>query len=351
MENKFYEEKEVIGVLKDEAEKLRNFLNKIEILNKLYRPSKEGNFVFFPLKRNLNEEEINSLKKIIKEFIITKKNVLKRKNKIKEKLKYPLYGYPIRYLSFNNTIIVEIKEEEPLIEKEIINYILSIRKKCKSIYKIKNLNLLCKGIKPNLIYGDKDETIKFSLNGYTFMFNINKYIFDIRLFWKINEIINKIDKNEIICDIKGNIGVPSIIAANKIGSYIYVFENDIELYKNLLENIKENNGILKGKIFPIYVQNYEKVNYFNDKFDRILILEPNISYSLLTLVCKMIIKKNVTINMLAFSKEREPFEDVFVKIRDIVLNSGKKIENFFVKKIMNITLQETLVECNFKIIS
>lgn len=351
MEKK-YKEKLVLGINFKEAEKVRKFLNEINLLDKFYRPFKNDK-VYFPLKEKMSWEEIVKLKSITKNFVLTKKKVLERKKlyqlhecikKIKNTHKF--YLNPLRYLVLGDVILIEIKEENPQLEKDIIELILLERKKVTAIYKIKNLNLIYKGIIPEIIFGNKREVV-YNENYAVFLFDIKEYIIDPRLMWERNELLNEITKGEKIAEINTKIGLNSILIAKKIGNQIFAFEKNKNLYKYLVENIKRNKVEKIVKPILYYDINYIVQNY-RKKFDRIIIYDYKESLNLIEISCELIKNKGGNINLLTFSKE-ETFEDISKIIKEKIERKKRNIKKFNIKKILKLFIQENLVKCNIEI--
>jgi tRNA G37 N-methylase Trm5 len=344
MKEKNYFKKPVLGVSKNYAEEIRNFVNKLDLIDKLYHVSRKNNYVFFPLKKPLSEKEISDIRNITNEFILTEKEMLVRGkifkikevvNKIKEKKL--ISKVPFRYLSLNGIVIAEIEEE---FEKDAIEYFLLIKKNIEAIYKIDNLNFIYKGIKPQLIFGQEISEYKFKEKDIIIQFNFTQFIPDPRLMLFIRKISNEITFGELIAEIGATTGYTSILIAKKFQNTIYAFEENLSLYFYLLQNIKLNN--VEKFVFPVYLNtlNFE-IKYLNGRFDRIIISKPHNYLEMLNLALQLI-KNKGKLCLFAISKE-EDYLDVKINLEEKLQQKGCFIQQITFKKVLNLFINEYLV--------
>jgi Predicted methyltransferase len=349
---KIYSKKIALGVNKTFAEEVRYFLNKMDLIDRFYHVLRENENVFFPLKKPLTEMEINEIRKIVPDFILTEKNMLGRRKilKIKEivekfKEERLITKTPTRYLSINGIIIAEINEEK--FQKEIIEYFCLIKKDIEAIYKINNINLIHKGKKPQLIFGKEIHEYKLKEKDIILHFNFSDIIPDPRLMLFLREISNEISFNEMIAEIGATLGYASILIAKKYQNFIYAFEDEIRLYTYLTKNVKLNG--VERFVLPIYLNTLNlNLKSLRDKFDRVIISKPAKFLDLLNFSLQLI-KSRGKLCLFAISKE-EDYSDVRINIEEELLKKNYKILNFSFKKVLNLFINENLVYCELSIL-
>jgi tRNA G37 N-methylase Trm5 len=346
LEEKKFREKNVIGIVLDKAENLKEYLKEIGILDPYYRTIKEKGIVYFPLKRELNKEEIKEIERKFGEIIIEKKHVLeKRKLLIKKQLleeiksKKEFYKSPIKYLAFKNAIVLEITEEDKEIEKEIIDIIKMERKGIENFFKIKNLNLIYKGYKPNIILGNEKNEIIYQDEDFKIKFNIEKIFIDPRLKFERNKLVNEIKSNELIAEFCSGSSFISLEIAKKREIKVYSFENDFDNYITLLENLDLNQ--IRGLVVPIFYQEASKLRkLFHNVFDKIIIWDYERSKDEIAKIFNFA-KKEGEIILLAISREPEPHEDIQILFKHF----ARIIE---IKTLLRLFINEWLVKVSLK---
>jgi FkbM family methyltransferase len=95
-----------------------------------------------------------------------------------------------------------------------------------------------------------------------FLIRLTKNNFDeltLKEVWGYNVYhLRKLRKDAVVLDLGANIGEFSVLAAIKNDCVVYAFEPDPENYGLLLDNIRVNRSMFKGKIIPINKAVYSK---------------------------------------------------------------------------------------------
>jgi len=346
LEEKKFKEKNVIGIVLDKAENLKEYLKEMGILDPYYRTIKEKGIVYFPLKREFSKEEIEEIERKFGKIIIERKPVVeKRKLLLKKQLleeiksKKEFHKSPIKYIAFKNAILLEIIEEDEEIEKGIIDLVKMERRGIENFFKIKNLNLIYKGYKPDIILGNGKNEIIYQDEDFKVKFNIKKIFIDPRLKFERNKLINEIKSNELIAEFCSGSSFISLEIAKKREIKVYSFENDFENYITLLENIDLNQ--IRGLVIPIFYQEVFKLGkLFHNVFDKIIIWDHERSREESIRIFNYV-KKDGEIVLLSISKEPEPHEDIQILFKQF----AKRIE---IKTLLRLFINEWLVKVSLK---
>ncbi len=347
MDEKIFEKKLTIGVGKEKAELLKSILKELDLLDKYHRSLREENTIFLPLSRKPKDEEIKKITEKLGEAILEEKEVIAKeklleKNKLIEEIKSAMnfYKIPFRYLAYNDVVILESKFDDFL--EKYIELIRLERKNVKSIYKIRNLSLLYKGVIPELVFGENKEIITYEDEDLKLYSKINKNFIDVRLRFERNKLTNEIKKGERIIELCAGAGLLSIDIAKKREIPMIAAENDFELYELLLRNIEENQ--VKNLVKPIFFEKASKLEeFFLDRMDRVIIWEQRRSGEMLDTAYKITKKSGGVITAMMISKEDETYEDILSNLKF----NNAKVE---VRKLLRLTALENLVRVDIKLL-
>ncbi len=344
---KILNKKPVIGIEKEKAELLKIVLKEMDLLDKFHRSLREKNTIFLPLKREPKKEEIEKIREKLGEVIFGEKEaVAKRKllerNKLLEEIKLTrtFYKSPLRYLAYNDVVILELKEDENI--EKYVELIKLERKNLKSIYKIGSLSLIYKGIVPELIFGESKDFMIYEDEDLILYFKIDKNFIDLRLKFERNKLTNELKKGEKIIELCAGAGLLSIDIAKKREIPVFAAENDFELYEMLLKNIEVNS--VKNLIKPIFFEKTPKLEeLFSEMMDRVIIWDHRRSEEMLDIAYKITKKNGGIITAMMVSKEPEPYEDVLSSLKF-------KYEDVNVRKLLKLFAEMSLVRVDIRLL-
>lgn len=315
-----------IVVNKREAEKIKNLLLDMELLDDSRKIKRYGDKVEIPVK---NFPNINFDFKIVRQDkVIKRKNFVPLKE-IKERLKEKISEedfkkLPKKWEKYGDVLILKLKGIEN--KKEIAEVYANVLN-CKAV--LEDIGGI-KGIerKPifELIYGNETETIHVE-NGIKYKFDAEKIMFssgniDERI--RMSKVANK---NEIVVDMFAGIGYFTLPIAVYSRAKVYACEINPIAYKYLKENILLNNveSIVEARfgdcrmVAPKKIANRIIMGYLESiKF---------IPYAI------DILNEEGVIHFHIKCKEKNFPNKVFGRVKEIIEDKGKKAEMIFYKKI------------------
>ncbi|MEM1669270.1 MAG: class I SAM-dependent methyltransferase family protein [Candidatus Methanomethylicaceae archaeon] len=322
-----------LKVHKKRAEEIRKILIKKNLIDYSRKIISNGEFVYIPILREVNEEELKSLAPI--ELINIELPLSKKKFKnIMEALDGILPPYLLTLVPSSFDIVGDIaileKLEPELIpyKKEIAEAIMKVHTNVKTvllktgkvegIFRIPNYELIGGIEKYKTIH--KEYGIKLKVD-------LSKAYYSPRLATEHNRVALQVKDGEIVIDMFAGVGPFSIMIAQRVKAKIYA----IDINPNAVELIKENIRInkLKGEIIPLCgdVRNFS--NILMNIANRVIMNLPGEAISYLDCAMKFLKKEGGIVHLYAFSKE-EDFEkfnnDLSLKLSS--LTEYYKILNF-----------------------
>jgi tRNA (guanine37-N1)-methyltransferase len=284
------------------GEKLRRWLIKNGLLDTGVKVQSENDWLIFPLKRELNEEEeselIQSLENIRFERRSIELNVIKKPkdlfsalgNSIPEKLHEFI---PRSFDTVGDIVIIEIPEEiiefERLIGKTILDMhpsLISVFKKTEPItgeFRLRNVELLAGINKTETIY--RENKCKFELD-------IKKVYFSPRLVTEHARVCSLVKKSEKVLDMFTGIGPFSILIAKQKQAQIYAVDINPDAIYYLKKNIVLNK--VENFISPLEGDIREVINQISEqRFDRIIMNLPSKASEFLDVALKVLNSEGV----------------------------------------------------------
>ena len=304
---------------------LRIELFEKELMDMSYRIKTDSEFGYIPITdiekidKNLeivdiNLEEIKTFPKNFTELLDDKLN--------KEDLENLKTSFDI----IGEVVILEIPEELEK-QKTIIGEAALKFTKRKSVYMKKSpIKGTTRVREIELLSGEDNPVTIHKEHGNRLKLDVSNVYFSPRLARERNIIASEVKDNEKILDMFCGVGpFPIIIAKEKNVKITAVDINKIAI-NYLEENIKLNK--LKGEITPIN-KDICKINFENEKFNRIIMNLPGTAYEFLDLAMDLI-ENNGIINYYEFS---EDFIQGIERVKKAAKEKNKKVEIISTRKV------------------
>ncbi len=281
-----------------QAEKVKRELLDLGIFDKNYEITKNKNYIYFPVNKNVKGF------KIIDRKIKKKYNKIEFEDLLKTKLNKEEFGLLTKaYDVVGKIAIIEI-DDKLLSKKKLIGEVLlesnnNIKTVVRKVgghegeYRIQNYEFLA---------GDNNLETLHKENGISLKLNISKTYYSIRSSNERLRISKLIKDGEVVLVMFSGIGVyPLVISKNSKAKEIYGVEINPDACKYAEENLKLN----KIKNIKLFCGDVIKViPKLKVKFDRILMPLPGNSFKFLDLALKFL-NKNGIIHLYCFSSEEE----------------------------------------------
>lgn len=304
------------------AQKVKQFLVKRNLINTEFLAVKELNHIYFPIIKKI---------KVPKAKIVNTKIKFPARNKTKsvaELLKSKLTKKQIHLIPKSQEVvgkilILEIPEELSKKEKLIaaaylesnknIDTVVKKHKTHSGIFRTRSVKILAGKM--------KKETIHLE-NGVKVKLHLEKTYFSARLASERLRIAKLIKKPEqILVMFSGAAPYPLVIAKNSPVKSIYGIEINPLAHQYALENVQLNKFTDRIKIFNGDVRKI--LPKVNKKFDRIVMPLPKTGEDFLDLALKKV-KPNGVIHLYSFLDEKE-VKSYIKKIKEISARTKKKI--------------------------
>lgn len=320
--------KKSLKIDKKRAEEVRRTLIEKNLIDYSRKIISNGEFVFIPLLRELNEEEMKMLAPadlVEVELPLSKK----RFRNVMEALDGTLPPYLLTLVPSSFDIVGDIAILEDL-EPELIPYKEKIAEAIMKVHtNIKTVLLKAgkvEGIfripKYELIGGVENYKTIHREYGIKLKVDLSKAYYSPRLAMEHNRVASQVKDGEVVVDMFAGIGPFSIMMANRVKAKIYA----IDINPNAVELIKENVKInkLKGEVIALCGDVRNFLNMLMKTADRVIMNLPGEAISYLDFAIELLKEEGGIIHLYAFSREED-----FEKIKnDLSLKLSSMTKNF-----------------------
>ncbi len=265
------------------AEETKRILIKKDIMDFSYKPIKEGSFLYFPLKKNINLPGTE-----IREKQFEKKE---EKNKL----------LPSSFDILGEIAIIEVKDKEE--EKEIARELLESHKNIKTVLKKSGIHEgEFRTQKLKHLAGKMTKEAIYKENGILLKLDVEKVYFSPRLSTERKRIYEQVKPKETVLVMFSGCGpYVFVIAKNTEAKKIIGIEKNPIAHKYATENIKLNKT---KNVELINADVREYLPEIKEKFDRIIMPLPKDAELFLEDAFK-VAKKGTIIHLYGFEHENE----------------------------------------------
>ncbi len=329
-------------VEKQSGERFRRKLIELGLLNFEHIVGKNANYLWFPLLRKPNKNELEELKKVC-EFKLEERELEKVKRKprsMKEALEKLLSKEELEKLvtsfdTIGDIAVIEIPNEL-LAKKHLIGKaILQANPQIKTVARVLGRHEGAFRIRPIEIIAGKQKTVTLHKeHGCVFKVDVAKVYFSPRLSFERMRIAKQIKENELIGAWFAGVGpFPIVFAKHSKMQKAIAIELNPEAYKLLVENIKLNKCEEKvqavlGDVKKVVPEMAER----GFRYDRIVMPMPKGS-ELFLHEAFIAAKKHCIVHFYRFAPIENPFEEALEAIKREAEKHRRKVQ-FLEKRIV-----------------
>ena len=315
------------------AEDVRLWLYKNGLIDRMYNPIREGDYIVFPLMVELGVNQMEYLSRFnveLVERVFLRREVVPRS--LYDILEKSLTSAELALVPGSIDIIGEIAlieiPDELWSKVELIGEaVMRVHKNVRAVYAKKSVRGVYRVRDLKFIMGEHITETLHKEYGARFLVDVTKAFFDPRLSWEHNRVANLVRKGEVVIDMFSGVGPFAIQIARKVDCKVYAIDLNPDAYNYLVKNIELNK--VSDKVIPIHGDARVIIQeMLRNVADRVIMNHPSQSHEFLPSAC-MALKSNGIIHFYSFQSEPDPVEKA-VKL----FNSSIDESNCKVKKIM-----------------
>ena len=245
----------------EQAEKIRKYLSKRNLIRKNFKIKRDNKFIYFPVEKI--PQELSYYKVIESEFekIKTKPKSYREIVPIPDKLKHEL---PTSYDTIGDIILIKLQENLLDYKEKIGESLLKTNKNIKTVCLTKPIKGELRIRDLEVIAGKKCTKTLHKEYGLKFEVDVSKIYFSPRLSAERKRIANLVRPGEIVVDMFAGAAPFSIMIAKYAHpKIVYALDKNKNAVEYALYNIKRNN--LLDKIEIIHTDAKKVHSIFNQK--------------------------------------------------------------------------------------
>jgi tRNA (guanine37-N1)-methyltransferase len=334
-----------IRVKKEKAEEVRKLLLKLNLIDSTHLPSSNDDFIFFPIKKSIDEKTKQDIAKKFDANFLEKK----MKRKLIQKFSLPPFDMIGDIVIFEIPKEFKDKEETEKIKaaREIAENILKQHKNVRLVamktggvsgpYRIRKFDVI-------LSRGDNSTITIHKEHGCRFKIDVAKAYYSPRLSYerrRINSLAN--DGETVFVPFAGVGPFAIIIAKSHPKSTVYANELNPDAYKYLEENIRLNK---LSNVIPIPGDARDLTEKYSNKADRVIMPLPMSSDQFLD-VAFSLAKKNCIVHFYYFTNSISAAEDV---VKEAAKRFNRKIKILESRMVRDYSPEIIEVVVDFKIL-
>lgn len=328
-----------IKIYKKRAESLRIWLKERNLISTIHKAVKDGDYVVFPIIRELSNNELQKIYENIGPVEIIECKFPTRRRRVEDIVDIlsealspaELASLPTSFDVIGEIALIEIPVE--LFNKSNIigSAIMRLYKNVKAVYAkspVRGTYRVREELR--LIAGEPITETMHKEYGTTYRLDVTKVFFDPRLSWEHNRVANLVRSGEVVIDMFSGIGPFSIQIARRVNALIYSIDINLFAYHYLIENVRINR--VKGRIIPILGDSGRIVGVkLKGIADRIIMNNPSQSHLFLSKAISALKNKGV-IHYYSFGDNVERVTSDFLsmcknEVRDVKINYKRKVKS------------------------
>ena len=250
-----------LQVKPEQAEKIRKYLSKKNVLRKDLKIRRNDDFVYLPIEKvpkeldssKIIEEDFEEIKKKPKSY----KEIISIPNKLKHKL-------PISYDIIGDIILIKLQEELLEYKEKIGESLLQTNKNIKTVCLTKPVKGELRTRDLEIIAGEKCTKTLHKEYGLSFEVDVSKIYFSSRLSTERKRVADLVKPGEIIVDMFAGVAPFSLMIAKYAHPrIIFALDKNKDAVVYAQKNIKRNNVL--DKIEIIHADAKKVKNILNQK--------------------------------------------------------------------------------------
>jgi len=311
-----------ILVKRHEAERIRQELISLNLLDNEYAPKAAQEGIYFPVRAEFKDFKLveTNLKKRTPRVFSLEESL--RDKLTPEELVDVIKSFDI----IGDIAIIEIPEKLEKKEKLIASSLLSIHRNVKCVYKKSGpMEGVYRTRKLKFLAGERRTVTEYKENDCRFRLDVAKVYFTPRLSFERERIAEQVKPGEHILALFAGVGpFPIVIVKLQPHVKIHAVELNPDAFKYMQENIRLNR--MQEIITPLLGDVKEIVPAkFVNSADRILMPLPKGAEKFLG-EAFLAAKKNCIVHFYQFASEQNPFEEAEKLVANEAMISGRKAE-------------------------
>jgi len=328
------------------GEKTITLANKLEILNKELEIQRNTDFIYVPLIRQPQENELEKLKKHIPNFEILPHTFPEKKMRVKtftELLegKLPpdlLSSLPHAIDLVGDIAIIEIPQELNQYKTVIGEAILTTHKNARTvlakagavggIYRTRDFDIIAGQQKTNTVHKEY---------GCQYYVDLAQAYFSPRLSYEHKRVASLVEEGETVIDLFAGVGPFAIlIARTNENVKVYAVDVNPHAIEFLKRNIRLNR--VNRKVHPILGDAKQIVkNRLSGVADRVIMNLPEKAIEFVDIACEALKPTGGILHFYAFADASNTLEDVKLRFIDAVEKSGRKVGKILFSRFVRAT--------------
>lgn len=294
---------------KKRAEEIRRTLIEKNLIDYSRKIISDGEFVFIPILREPNEEELKSLAPVC--LVDVKLPSSKRRfRNVMEALDGTLPPHLLTLIPSSFDIVGDIAILED-IEPDLIPYkekiaeaIMKVHANVKTVLlKTGKVEGIFRIPKYELIGGVENYKTIHKEYGIKLRVDLSKAYYSPRLSTEHNRVASQVKDGEVVVDMFAGVGPFSIMIASRVKARIYAVDINPNAVELIRENVKINK--LKGEVIALCGDVRNFLGVLANAADRVIMNLPGEAISYLDCAVKFLKKEGGIVHLYAFSREED----------------------------------------------
>ncbi len=326
-----------LQVKSEQAEKIRKYLSKKNVLRKDLKIIRNDDFVYLPIEKvpkeldssKIIEEDFEEIKKKPKSY----KEIISIPNKLKHKL-------PISYDIIGDIILIKLQEELLEYKEKIGESLLQTNKNIKTVCLTKPVKGELRTRDLEIIAGEKCTKTLHKEYGLSFEVDVSKIYFSSRLSTERKRVADLVKPGEIIVDMFAGVAPFSIMIAKYAHPrIIFALDKNKDAVVYAQKNIKRNNVLDKIEIIHTDAKKVKNIlNQKGVKANRIIMNLPFSAFLFFEYALEIIANQCI-LHYYDIIKERK-IEGRIKELNKIAEKNKISLTNFDIRKIKSYAPRE-----------
>ena len=335
-----------IKVPKIHGEKTLILTNKLGISDRQREIQKDTNFIYIPLIRQPENNELEIIKKQVPDFQLETHTFPERKRQEKtlaEVLENQLPSHLVASLPraldvVGDIAIIEIPPELKTHETLIGEAILKTHKNVRTVlakvgavsgtYRVREFDIIAGEPRTNTVH--KEYGCKYHVD-------VAKAYFSPRLSHEHKRVASLVQKGETVVDLFAGVGSFSVlIAKNNEDAKVYAVDINPDAIEYLKANIRLNR--VENRVFPILADARQVIeDKLSGVADRVIMNLPEKAIEFVDIACKATKPAGGTVHFYGFIRLPDSIENMKLRFSEAVEKTGRKVDVFLFAKTIRAT--------------
>jgi tRNA (guanine37-N1)-methyltransferase len=313
------------------GDRARKALLRAGLLDTNCKIEAEGNLLFFPLQREMDEQMIRSI--VGSDVFETGVRLFALHSRIPKTLKDALVDklneeevrlLPRSYDLVGDIAVLEIPDEISQHEQLIGQAFLAVHKNVSTVLAKKGAVSGIRRTREYQFLAGENKTATVQLEyGCRIAVDLAAAYFSPRLLEEHQRVARQVNDGELVVDMFTGVGCFALHIARLSISHTVAIDINPEAIRLLEQSMRMNR--LKGAIVPVVGDSrYYVTNNFDCNADRIIMNHPSNSYEFLGQACRAI-KKGGIIHYYEFVGEGRPEQSLVERVASLVKSSGREV--------------------------